>query len=143
MPPPAPPQPTSGNLVSNPSLETLPATVTPASEPICFQQGGASVASNVATWSLTSAAHTGAVAQQVNVTSWTAGDRKLVLTQRQSQSSCLAAVSPWGTYSFWVWYTGSWSYQGATATKVSIVTYYRNSAGTWVTWQASPLLALD
>ena len=29
----------------------------------------------------------------------------------------------------WVWYTGSWSYR-ATATKVSIVTYYRNSAGT-------------
>jgi peptidoglycan/xylan/chitin deacetylase (PgdA/CDA1 family) len=141
VPPPAPPEPTSGNLVSNPSLETLPANVTPASEPVCFQQAGANVASNVATWSLTSAAHTGSVAEQVNVTNWTAGDRKLVMTQRQSQSSCLAVVTPGKTYSMWVWYTGSWPYQGATPTKVSIVTYYRNSAGTWVTWQASPLLA--
>jgi peptidoglycan/xylan/chitin deacetylase (PgdA/CDA1 family) len=140
VPPPAPPEPTAGNLVQNPSLETLPANPNPASEPVCFQQGGANVASNVATWSLTSLAHTGSVAESVNVTSWSGGDRKLVLTQRGSQASCLAAVTPGKTYSFWVWYTGSWAYQGASATKVSIVTYYHDSSG-WITWLASPLVA--
>jgi peptidoglycan/xylan/chitin deacetylase (PgdA/CDA1 family) len=140
VPAPAPPEPTSGNLVQNASLETLPAVQNPASEPVCFQQAGANIASNVANWSLTTDAHSGSVAERVDVTSWTAGDRKLVLTQRQSQASCLAAVTPGNTYSVWVWYKGSWAYSGANPTKVSIVTYYRNSSGTWVTWQSSPLM---
>jgi peptidoglycan/xylan/chitin deacetylase (PgdA/CDA1 family) len=139
VPVPAPPEPTSGNLVQNPSLETLPTPNTPASEPVCFQQAGANVASNVATWTLTNNAHTGSVAERVDVTSWSGGDRKLVLSQRGSQASCLAAVTPGATYSMWIWYTGSWVYSGSNPTKVSIVTYYRNSAGAWVTWQASPL----
>jgi peptidoglycan/xylan/chitin deacetylase (PgdA/CDA1 family) len=140
VPAPAPPEPTSGNLVQNASLETLPGNPNPASEPVCFQQAGANIASNVANWSLTSDAHSGSVAERVDVTSWSAGDRKLVLTQRQSQASCLAAVTPGNTYSMWVWYKGSWAYSGSNPTKVSIVTYYRNSSGTWVTWQASPLM---
>jgi peptidoglycan/xylan/chitin deacetylase (PgdA/CDA1 family) len=141
VPPPAPPQPTTGNLVQNPSLEVLRAANSPAAEPVCFQQAGASVASNVATWSLTSDAHSGAVAERVDVPSWTAGDRKLVATQRQSESSCLAAVTPGRTYTMWVWYKGSWAYAGPSATKVSIATYYRNAAGSWVYWQSSPLVA--
>jgi hypothetical protein len=36
---------------------------------------------------------------------------------------------------------GSWSFTGASATKVSFATYYRNAAGTWVYWQSSPLFA--
>jgi peptidoglycan/xylan/chitin deacetylase (PgdA/CDA1 family) len=140
VPAPAPPEPTSGNLVQNASLETLPTNPNPASEPVCFQQAGANIASNVAAWSLTSDAHSGSVAERVDVTSWSGGDRKLVLSQRQSQASCLAAATPGKTYSMWVWYKGSWAYSGATPTKVSIATYYRNSAGTWVFWQASPLM---
>jgi len=141
VPPPAPPEPTVGNLVQNPSLETLRASGTPASEPVCFQQSGANVASNVATWSLTNDAHSGSVAERVDVTSWTAGDRKLVLTQRGSEASCLAAVTPGHTYSAWVWYKGSWAYSGSSPTKVSITTYYKNSSGVWTYWQASPLVA--
>ena len=41
----------------------------------------------------------------------------------------------------WVWYKGSWAFSGASPTKVSIATYYRNSAGTWLYWQSSPLFA--
>jgi hypothetical protein len=141
VPPPAPPEPTVGNLVQNPSLETLRAKSTPAAEPVCFQQGGANVASHIATWSLTSDAHSGSVAERVDITSWTAGDRKLVLTQRTSEASCLAAVAPGHTYSMWVWYKGSWAYSGSAPTKVSIVTYYKNSSGVWTYWQASPLVA--
>jgi peptidoglycan-N-acetylglucosamine deacetylase len=140
VPPPAPPEPTSGNLVQNASLENLKGGG-PAAEPVCFQQAGANVASNVANWSLTSDAHSGSMAEQVNVTNWTAGDRKLVLTQRQSEASCLASVTPGHTFSMWVWYKGSWPYQGSSPTKVSIATYYKNSSGVWTYWQGSPLVA--
>ena len=66
---------------------------------------------------------------------------KLVLTQRASEKACLAAVTPGRTYSMWVWYKGSWAFSGASPTKVSLATYYRNSAGTWIYWQSSPLFA--
>ena len=44
-------------------------------------------------------------------------------------------------YFFWVWYKGNWTFSGASPTKVSIATYYRNASGSWVYWQSSPLLA--
>jgi peptidoglycan/xylan/chitin deacetylase (PgdA/CDA1 family) len=141
VPPPAPPQPTTGNLVQNPSLEMLRGGKSSAGEPLCFQQGGATVTGNSASWTLTSDAHSGAVAERVDVTNWTAGDRKLVLTQRQAEQSCFGAVLPGRTYSTWAWYKGDWTFSSATPTKVSIATYYRNAAGTWLYWQSSPLLA--
>lgn len=142
VPAPAPPEPTGGNLVQNMSLETVRQTGTPAAEPVCFQQAGASIANTSATWMLTTDAHSGSVAENVNVASWmTSGDRKLVLTQRQSEASCLPTAQPGHSYSFWVYYKGSWQFTGAGATKVSIATYYRNSAGAWVYWQGSPLYA--
>jgi peptidoglycan/xylan/chitin deacetylase (PgdA/CDA1 family) len=141
VPPPAPPEPIAGNLVQNQSLETLRANSTPASEPVCYQQAGANVASNIASWTLTTDAHSGSVAERVDVTSWSAGDRKLVLTQRGSEGSCLAAVTPGHTFSMWVWYKGNWAYSGSSPTKVSIATYYKNSSGVWTYWQGSPLVA--
>jgi len=141
VPPPAPPEPTTGNLVQNPSLETLRPTTAQTNEPACFQLAGASVTGNTAVWSLTSDAHSGSVAERVDVTNWTAGDRKLVVTQRAAEQSCLAAVTPGRTYSMWAWYKGSWPVSGSAPTKVSIATYYRNAAGAWVYWQSSPLLA--
>jgi peptidoglycan/xylan/chitin deacetylase (PgdA/CDA1 family) len=141
VPVPAPPAPATGNLVQNPSLETLRPPGGPGSEPLCFQQGGASTSGNTASWTLTTDAHSGAVAERIDVTNWTGGDRKLVMTQRSSEQSCLAAVSPGHTYSMWVWYKGSWLFSGPSPTKVSIATYYRNAAGSWVYWQSSPLLA--
>jgi hypothetical protein len=140
VPTPAPPEPTSGNLLQNASLETLRSAL-PAAEPACFQQSGASVAANTAAWTLTTDAHSGSVAERVDVTSWTGGDRKLVLTQRQSEQTCLAAVVPGKAYSMWAWYKGDWAVYGASPAKVSIATYYRNASGSWVYWQSSPLLA--
>jgi len=142
VPVPAPPQPPAArNLVQNPSLETLRPGKSAAGEPLCFQQGGAKTAGNVATWTLTSDAHSGSVAERLDVTNWTSGDRKLVVTQRATEQSCLAAVTPGRSYSMWAWYKGSWASSGRSATKVSIATYYRNAAGSWVYWQSSPLLA--
>jgi peptidoglycan/xylan/chitin deacetylase (PgdA/CDA1 family) len=139
VPPPAPPEPLSGNLVQNPSLESLRTGA--STEPVCFQQSGASVAGNTASWSLTSDAHSGSVAERVDVTNWSSGDRKLVPSQRGSESSCLATVTPGRTYSAWVWYRGSWAFSGSAQAKVSIATYYKNASGAWVYWQASPLVA--
>jgi peptidoglycan/xylan/chitin deacetylase (PgdA/CDA1 family) len=136
---PAPAFPVSGNLVQNYSLETVAAGTT---EPACFQQGGANVASNTATWSLSSDAHTGNVAERVDVTHWTAGDRKLVLTQRGSQNTCIANLTAGQTVRTWVWYKGSWSGYGAPSdsTKVSIAVYYRTAQGVFFYWTASPLV---
>lgn len=138
VPPPTPP--TTGNLVANAGLEQVRQANTPAAEPTCFQQAGASVANNSAVWSLTSDAHSGNVAEKVDVTRWTSGDRKLVLTQRGSESSCLAATSPGRSYQMWVNYKGSWAYQGSSVTKVSITTYYKDANGAWQYWSASPLV---
>lgn len=133
---PAPaPTPPANNMVTNADLEKVRAGG-PAAEPVCFQQGGASVASHVASWSLTSDAHSGNVAERVDVSNWAAGDRKLVLTQRGSEkNACLAAVTPGQNLGFWVWYKGTWG----SSTKVSIATYYQNASGVWTYWQASPL----
>jgi peptidoglycan/xylan/chitin deacetylase (PgdA/CDA1 family) len=137
VPAPAPPEPTSGNLVSNPSLEQV-RTSGNTTEPVCFQQAGASVNSNTASWSLTSDAHSGTKAERVDVSSWAGGDRKLVMTQRQSEATCLAAVTPGKSYSTWVWYKGSFPDTGPGATKVSIAVYYKVN-GNFVYWTGGSL----
>jgi peptidoglycan/xylan/chitin deacetylase (PgdA/CDA1 family) len=152
VPVPAPPTPDpSSNLVQNPSLErvgstsTAPngTTTTDGNEPVCFQQAGASPGSNNASWTMTTDAHSGSRAESVTVPIWASGDRKLVATQRASQASCLAAVTPGKTYSLWVWYKGNFPDVGAAQTKVSIATYYRTGTGTgavWNYWQGGPLM---
>ncbi|MFL5925373.1 MAG: polysaccharide deacetylase family protein [Gaiellaceae bacterium] len=143
VPAPAPPEPKAGNLVQNPSLEALEpsASSSAEAEAVCFQHAGAKLGRNGATWSLTSDAHSGSVAQRVDVRSWHGGDRKLVVTQRRVEKSCLAAVTPGRRYSMWAWYKGRWAYSGPAPTKVSMVTYYRRASGGWIYWQSSPLLA--
>jgi len=138
---PAAPEPTTGNLVQNSSLEQARTTGV-LSEPVCFQQAGASQTSNVATWKLNtdpSLAHSGSNSETVNITNWNAGDRKLVITQRTSEVACLTAVTPGKTYTTWAWYNGSWAGYGNGPSKVSIATYYRNSSGAWIYWQGSSL----
>jgi peptidoglycan/xylan/chitin deacetylase (PgdA/CDA1 family) len=138
VPLPAPPEPDTGNLVQNASLETVPAGAT---EPSCFQQGGASIAGNTATWSATSDAHSGAIAERVDVTQWTSGDRKLIIGQRPSQSSCIAPLTSGQSVRAWVWYKGSWAGYGSPSdkTKVSMAIYYRDSGGVFRYWMSSPL----
>jgi hypothetical protein len=141
VPLPAPPEPTA-NLVQNPSLENNRGG---NSEPLCFQQAGAGIAKNTAAWSITSDAHTGAAAERVDVTAWAGGDRKLVLTQRGSQSNCITTLTQGQSVRTWVWYKGSWNGYGASTdpTKVSIATYYRTgnpSNPTWNYWTSSPLM---
>jgi peptidoglycan/xylan/chitin deacetylase (PgdA/CDA1 family) len=134
--PPPPVVPATGNLIQNPDLEQVPGNSGTNAEPICWQHGG--FGNNSVTWGLTSDAHSGVIAQRLDESNWASGDQKLVLTQRQSQSSCLAAVTPGKTYEMWAWYKGDWVFQGPGAAAVSIATFYRDSAGAWQYWQGSP-----
>jgi peptidoglycan/xylan/chitin deacetylase (PgdA/CDA1 family) len=122
------------NLVRNPSLEERRAGGS-AAEPTCFQRAGAAVAGNEARWSRVSGAHSGKAAEQVVITRWTGGDRKLVLSQNSSDSACLAKVTSSVRYGTWLWYKGDWPVHGATAPKVCMITYYRESSGTWNYWE--------
>lgn len=148
----APPTPAASlNLVQNSSLEALHGvsvapngtTSTDGKEPVCFQQAGSGPAGNTASWSLTNDAHSGNYAEAINVSGWTGGDRKLVVTQRGSESTCLAPVVPGKSYSMWAWYKGNFTDVGSSPTKVSIATYYRTGSGAgavWNFWQSGPLM---
>ena len=92
--------PPPGNLVQNPSLET-PTGATAV--PDCWQQGSAGT--NTATWSHTSDAHTGNFAEQVTISAYTSGDRKIV--QTQDSGTCAPAISAGHSYQLSEWYKGS------------------------------------
>jgi peptidoglycan/xylan/chitin deacetylase (PgdA/CDA1 family) len=134
--PPAPqPEPAAArNLVHNPSLEQRRPGGSSA-EPTCFQHAGAEMTGNTAQWSRVSGAHSGKAAEQVTITRWTAGDRKLVLSQTSSDRACRPAVKSGARYGTWVWYKGTWPVSGAAATKVCLITYFRDSPGTWNYWE--------
>jgi peptidoglycan/xylan/chitin deacetylase (PgdA/CDA1 family) len=134
--PPAPlPEPAAAkNLVHNPSLEERRAGGTTAA-PTCFQRAGAGTAGNTAQWSRVSGAHKGKAAEQVTITRWTGGDRKLVLSQSPSDSTCLPTVKSGTSYGAWLWYKGNWAVSGAAATKVCLITYYRDSSANWNYWE--------
>ncbi|WP_162529715.1 polysaccharide deacetylase family protein [Nocardioides caldifontis] len=126
--PPRPPE--KGNLVSNGDLERVSRTV-----PTCFQQ---SDLDGEAIWKTVTDAKSGRVAQRVEVDE--AGDHKMVLSQRASESSCLAPVEAGQHYRLWASYRGSWPHTGESSSTVSLVTFYRTKDGEWVYWETSPSL---
>ena len=102
--------------VQNPSLEQVVNGV-----PDCFQRSGHG--SNRATWALTSAAHSGQVAQSLTITDYRNGDRKLLIRE---SASCAPSVTAGKKYSLSVWYTST-----SPATYLSV--FRRSSAG-WTYW---------
>jgi peptidoglycan/xylan/chitin deacetylase (PgdA/CDA1 family) len=113
----------NNNLLQNPSLESAS-----GSTPTCWLPGGSGT--NTFTWTRTTDAHSGNYAENLNITSYTSGDRKLVNTQ--DAGTCAPAAKPGHTYTVTAWYklpTGS-------ATPLFFA-YYRNSSGSWVYWTAS------
>ncbi|MFI6328102.1 polysaccharide deacetylase family protein [Micromonospora chersina] len=123
--------PDPNELVQNASLESVGTN----SLPSCFQYGG--FGTNSYAWSRTTDAHTGSYAEQVTVSSWSSGDRKLVT--RQDTGACAPAAVAGHTYSAKVWYRGSWS----ATSRVQLVVYYRNAAGGWVYWLTGPALPVS
>lgn len=117
--------------VSNPSLEAGSGIT-----PTCFNPTG--YGANSPTWSRdSSSAHTGSAGEGLAVSSWTTGDRKLVIKQNVSGNACAPVGTPGHQYQPTVWYKGSWT----GSTHVNIVTYYRDVNGAWQVWATGANLA--
>jgi hypothetical protein len=116
-----------GNMLANASVENYSSGT---SVPDCWQQTGAS-GTNTFSWTKTSSAHSGNWAQNVTITAYTSGDRKLVTSQQAN--ACSPRVTPGHTYNLSAWYQSN--------QPAHIVAYYLNASGTWVYWTQSPAMA--
>jgi len=115
---------TNNNLLQNPSLEQVS-----GSTPTCWMLSG--YGTNTYSWTYTTDAHTGNHAENLSISSWTSGDRKLVNTQ--DSGTCALATTPGHTYTVTAWYKSN--------TQPYIFVFYRNSSGIWVYWAQSAKLA--
>jgi peptidoglycan/xylan/chitin deacetylase (PgdA/CDA1 family) len=111
-----------GNMLANSSFESYSGS---GSAPDCYTQGG--TGTNSFTWSKTANARSGNWAQNVAITSWTSGDRKLVTAQ--NASACSPRVNAGSTYNLGGWYQSN--------QPVQITVYYQNASGSWVYWKQS------
>jgi len=112
----------SNNLLQNPSLEQAS-----GSTPTCWLLGG--YGTNTYSWTYTTDAHTGSHAENLSISAWTSGDRKLVNTQ--DSGTCAPTITPGHTYTVTAWYKSN------AQPYIFIVLYYRNSSGSWVYWTQS------
>jgi peptidoglycan/xylan/chitin deacetylase (PgdA/CDA1 family) len=112
------------NMLSNPSLEV---DANGDAVPDCWQRGG--TGTSTVTFTLTGNAHDGAVAQRMDVTSFTSGARRLV--SRQDTGACAPPATPGRTYRVSAFYL---------ANVQSRFTVYYRANGTWTYFGESPLL---
>ena len=122
--PAVPPQPTTGNLVKNPSLETLVGGV-----PQCWQEGG--YGTNSRTFTTVSPGRTGSRAERLVVTGYVNGDAKFLPSL--DLGGCSPTATPGHTYTLGAWYKSTANTQFAL--------YYRTGIGSWVYWTSSPWFA--
>jgi len=115
------------NGVANPSLETADAFNT--GFPACWR--ASTSGTNDASFSETSNAHTGSVAESVTIGSYTSGDAKLITAQDLGQ--CAPGAVPGDAYVVSGWY------QSTTPTR--FVLWYRDATGGWHYWTQSPQFA--
>ena len=87
----------NNNVLQNPSLEQ--GTSNP---PSCWLLGG--FGTNTFTWAWTADAHTGTHGENLNISAWTNGDRKLLTA---FSSACSPTVIPGHTYTVSGWYKSS------------------------------------
>ncbi|MCT9624941.1 polysaccharide deacetylase family protein [Pseudarthrobacter equi] len=120
---PAVPPPGTGNLVKNPSFDTLTNGL-----PQCWQQGG--YGTNAPTFSTVNQGRTGRAAQII-MRNYANGDAKWL------PSLDLGGCSPAGTagrsYNLGMWYKSTVPTQFAV--------YYRSGIGSWTYWTSSPWFA--
>lgn len=116
-PPPAP----AANLVPNPSLEL---DGNRDGVPDCWHRRGSGT--NDATYALVDGAFDGAIAQQISMTSYTDGTRRLL-----TRPECPLVAMPGHAYRITSWYIAD--------TPPRFAVYYRNAAGVWLSLaQSSP-----
>lgn len=99
----------------------------------CFARTGYGTSS--ATWSRTTDAHSGTAAEQVTVSQFSSGDRKLLpaLDAGSAAGGCAPTVDADHSYEASVWY------RSTTATRM--VVFVRDAGGTWKYWTTGPELA--
>lgn len=114
-----------GNMLANASLETSAS----GSLPDCWQLGG--TGTNTFTWTRSSTAHAGSWGENVAISAYANGDRKLVTSQ--GANACSPRVSAGSTYNLGGWYQSS--------QPAHITAYYKNASGSWVYWTQSPVFA--
>jgi hypothetical protein len=113
------------NLLQNPSLEV---DANGNQIPDCWHRGG--YGTNTAVFTLVDDAFDGAVAQRVDITSWTSGGRRL--NSLQDSGACAPAATAGRRY------TVTAHYKATTQPRVSI--YVRNASGAWGWFAESALL---
>ncbi|HYY80173.1 MAG TPA: polysaccharide deacetylase, partial [Actinomycetes bacterium] len=118
------PVPPVGQPLQNASLE---GDANGNGVPDCWSFG--TFGSNTAVWTRTSDAHSGGWAERVDITSYTSGDRKLVMTQDLGE--CTPTVTPGHRQAITAWYKST--------SPTQLVTYYRDAVGKWFYWTSSPL----
>lgn len=116
---------TGNNLLVNPGLE-IDANNDGLAD--CWQRTGYGV--NQYQFSRTSEAHSGSFAEQVTVTGFTSGDRKIL--PFQDSGTCAPAVTGGEAYRMGVWYEST--------VPVNIVVFYRDGGGTWRYWRTGPAM---
>jgi hypothetical protein len=120
---PAVPPPGSGNLVKNPSFDTLTNGL-----PQCWQQGG--YGTNTPTFSMVNQGRTGRAAQIV-MRNYANGDAKWLPSL--DLGGCSPAGTAGHTYNLGMWYKSTVPTQFAV--------YYRSGIGAWTYWTSSPWFA--
>ena len=132
LPPPPPPPPLGPNLLTNPSLELDQDANNQAD---CWERD--SWGTNSATWIRSNDAHEGVFAEQIQVTSYSSGDLKLLqsLDNGQASGGCAPTVEPDTSYQLSAWYKST--------TPVIPVLFYLDASGVWQYWRDGTLLPMS
>src|SRR5262249_17494325 len=121
----APPPGGGSALIKNSSLETATGGL-----PDCWQLGSAGT--NTAVWTRSSDAHSGSFAENVQISAFSSGDRKLVV--KQDAGSCAPSVGSGATYQLSGWYKSD--------SPTQFVVFTRNApTRAWSSWKQSPSFA--
>ena len=123
-----PPPPTTVSL-SNPGLE-VDADNNGVAD--CWIRGSAGT--TTASWKRTTNTHSGNAAEEVTISAFTSGDRKLVqqLDNGTANGGCAPSVSDVATYSLSLWYRSTGS--------SNMVVFTRDAAGIWKYWKTGPIV---
>lgn len=120
------PVPPVGQPLQNASLE-VDANGNDAADCWSFGTFGA----NSAAWTRTSDAHSGSWGERVDISNYTSGDRKLVMTQDLGE--CTPTVTPGHRQALSAWYKST--------SPTQFVAYYRDAIGKWSYWTSGPSFA--
>jgi hypothetical protein len=109
----------ASNLLQNPSLENASGNT-----PTCWRLAG--YGTNTYRWLRTTDAHSGNYAENLDITSWSSGDRKLL--SALDSGTCAPAATVGVQYTVTAWYKGAGP---------RFYAYFRNSSGSWRFWSES------